>query len=93
MAMRSYFAAGAASVKIQLTEAFTDPNFEHFPRPEFHQLDFVILTLYHDKFKDLPVAFAPIKGQGHPGRNRQPGRAAPAAGRRIREICSCHLFL
>ncbi len=47
--------------EIQLTEAFADPNFEHFPRADFHQLDFVILTLYHDKFKDLPVAFAPAK--------------------------------
>jgi 2,3-bisphosphoglycerate-independent phosphoglycerate mutase len=47
--------------EIQLTEAFTAPNFDHFARPEFHQLDFVILTLYHDKFKDLPVAFAPSK--------------------------------
>ncbi len=47
--------------EIQLTEAFTDPEFSHFPRPEFHHLDFVTLTLYHEKFKDLPVAFAPSK--------------------------------
>ena len=47
--------------EIQLTEAFTDPGFSHFPRPEFRHLDFVILTLYHEKFKDLPVAFAPSK--------------------------------
>jgi 2,3-bisphosphoglycerate-independent phosphoglycerate mutase len=47
--------------EIQLTEAFTDPVFAHFPRPEFHYLDFAILTLYHEKFKDLPVAFAPSK--------------------------------
>lgn len=45
--------------EIQLTEAFTDPAFEHFPRPAFRDLMFVILTLYHEKFKDLPVAFAP----------------------------------
>lgn len=47
--------------EIQLTEAFTDPTFDHFPRPEFHNLDFVTLTLYHDKFKNLPVAFAPSR--------------------------------
>jgi 2,3-bisphosphoglycerate-independent phosphoglycerate mutase len=47
--------------EIQLTEAFTDPGFSHFPRPEFRHLDFVILTLYHEKFKDLPVAFAPSR--------------------------------
>ncbi len=47
--------------EIQLTEAFTDPGFTHFQRREFHHLDFVLLTLYHEKFKDLPVAFAPSK--------------------------------
>ena len=47
--------------EIQLTEAFTDPEFNRFPQADFHHLDFVILTLYHDKFKDLPVAFAPSK--------------------------------
>lgn len=47
--------------EIELTEAFTQPDFAHFPRPGFQTLDFVILTLYHEKFKDLPVAFAPAK--------------------------------
>ncbi len=46
--------------EIQVTEAFTDAAFEHFPRPDVH-LTFVILTLYHEKFKDLAVAFAPTK--------------------------------
>jgi 2,3-bisphosphoglycerate-independent phosphoglycerate mutase len=45
--------------EIQLTEAFTEPGFKQFPRPDFQSLIFVILTLYHDKFKGLPVAFAP----------------------------------
>ncbi len=47
--------------EIQLTEAFTDPDFPHFPRPDFFPIEFVILTLYHEKFKDLPVAFAPTR--------------------------------
>jgi 2,3-bisphosphoglycerate-independent phosphoglycerate mutase len=47
--------------EIQLTEAFAEPGFDHFPRPDFQNLTFVILTLYHEKFKDLPVAFAPTK--------------------------------
>ena len=47
--------------EIQLTEAFTDPNLDQFPREPFTNLPFVILTLYHDKFKDLPVAFAPSR--------------------------------
>ena len=45
--------------EVELTEAFTSPDFPHFTRPAFPDLDFVILTLYHEKFKDLPVAFAP----------------------------------
>lgn len=47
--------------EIQLTEAFTESGFDRFPRPDFKNLHFVILTLYHEKFKDLPVAFAPAK--------------------------------
>jgi 2,3-bisphosphoglycerate-independent phosphoglycerate mutase len=47
--------------EIQLTEAFVDPELDRFPRRDFQNLTFVILTLYHDKFKDLPVAFAPAK--------------------------------
>jgi 2,3-bisphosphoglycerate-independent phosphoglycerate mutase len=47
--------------EIQLTEAFTEAGYDHFPRPDFQDLTFVILTLYHEKFKDLPVAFAPSK--------------------------------
>ncbi len=47
--------------EIELTEAFTSPEFPHFARPDIQNLNFVILTLYHDKFKDLPVAFAPAR--------------------------------
>ena len=47
--------------EIQLTEAFTESEFDRFPRPSFQNLTFVILTLYHEKFKNLPVAFAPSK--------------------------------
>jgi len=49
--------------EIQLTEAFTESGFDRFPRPDFQNLTFVILTLYHEKFKHLPVAFAPAKIQ------------------------------
>jgi 2,3-bisphosphoglycerate-independent phosphoglycerate mutase len=44
--------------EIQLTEAFTQAEFPHFARPDLGDLNFIILTLYHEKFKDLPVAFA-----------------------------------
>jgi len=47
--------------EIQLTEAFTGKGFDRFPRPALPNLKFVILTLYHEKFKDLPVAFAPAR--------------------------------
>ena len=45
--------------EIELTEAFTDKNFPHFQRQDLSPLNFIILTLYHEKFKDLPVAFLP----------------------------------
>lgn len=47
--------------EIQLTEAFTEPGFSRFARRELRDLTFVILTLYHEKFHDLPVAFAPAQ--------------------------------
>jgi len=47
--------------EIQLTEAFVEPELDHFPRRDFQNLTFVTLTLYHEKFRDLPVAFAPTK--------------------------------
>ena len=47
--------------EIQLTEAFTEPDFDRFPRPLLRNLSFVPLTLYHEKFKHLPVAFAPTQ--------------------------------
>ena len=47
--------------EIELTEAFTDPDFKHFERPEIKDLTFAIMTMYHEKFKDLPIAFAPEK--------------------------------
>lgn len=50
--------------EIELTEAFTDPEFAHFARERLDPLAFIILTLYHDKFNHLPVAFAPSKVRG-----------------------------
>jgi 2,3-bisphosphoglycerate-independent phosphoglycerate mutase len=47
--------------EIQLTEAFVETQTGNFPRQKMDDLSFVILTLYHEKFKDLPVAFAPSK--------------------------------
>lgn len=47
--------------EVQLTEAFVDPDFARFPRRPLRDLSFVILTLYHDKFAHLPVAFAPTR--------------------------------
>lgn len=50
--------------EVELTEAFTENEFPYFARPELPGLNFVILTLYHEKFKDLPVAFAPVNIPG-----------------------------
>ncbi len=45
--------------EIELTEMFTDPSFDKTDRRLLKDLDFTILTLYHEKFKNLPVAFGP----------------------------------
>ena len=45
--------------EVELTELFTQPDFTPVERRSLRDLYFAILTLYHDKFKDLPVAFAP----------------------------------
>lgn len=45
--------------EIELTEMFTDPDFNKVERKALKDLDFSILTLYHEKFKDLPVVFGP----------------------------------
>ena len=45
--------------EIELTELFTDPTFTKVPRQKPDDLYFAIMTLYHDRFKDLPIAFAP----------------------------------
>lgn len=50
--------------EVELTEAFTDAHFPHFKRPDLSNLNFIILTLYHEKFINLPVAFAPTKIEG-----------------------------
>lgn len=49
--------------EIELTEAFTEPDFAHFPRRPIRDLDFAIMTMYHEKFKNLPIAFAPERVQ------------------------------
>lgn len=49
--------------EIELTDAFVDPAFPHFQREYMKDLRFVIMTMYHEKFKDLPIAFAPEKVQ------------------------------
>jgi len=47
--------------EVELTEAFTEAGFSQFPRPDLQNLKFIILTRYHEKFNDLPIAFAPVK--------------------------------
>ena len=49
--------------EIELTDAFTDPEFKHFERRQLQDLEFVIMTMYHEKFKNLPIAFAPERVQ------------------------------
>ena len=49
--------------EIELTDAFTDPEFKGFSREMIKPLDFVILTMYSEKYTYLPIAFAPAKVQ------------------------------
>lgn len=49
--------------EVELTDAFTDPDFHGFPRERIDPLDFVILTMYSEKYTYLPIAFAPAKVQ------------------------------
>ncbi|MEL7603256.1 MAG: phosphoglycerate mutase (2,3-diphosphoglycerate-independent), partial [Bacillota bacterium] len=47
--------------EIELTDAFTAADFPHFERKPLGGLSFVILTMYHEKYTNLPIAFAPSK--------------------------------
>ena len=49
--------------EVELTDAFTDPDFKGFEREQLKGLDFVILTMYNEKYTYLPIAFAPDKVQ------------------------------
>ncbi len=49
--------------EVELTDAFTDPAFKGFEREMIDPLDFVILTMYNEKYTYLPIAFAPAKVQ------------------------------
>ena len=50
--------------EVELTDAFTDAHFTGFDRERISPLDFVILTMYHEKYTHMPIAFAPAKVQG-----------------------------
>lgn len=50
--------------EVELTDAFTDAHFTGFDREQISPLDFVILTMYHEKYTHMPIAFAPAKVQG-----------------------------
>ena len=47
--------------EIELTDAFTDPGFTGFDRRKPDLSNFVILTMYSEKYQDLPIAFGPEK--------------------------------
>ncbi len=47
--------------EIELTDMFTDPAFSAVQRKKLGNLYFAILTMYHEKYKSLPIAFAPSR--------------------------------
>lgn len=55
------FACRRGEREIQLTEAFVDPDFHHFPREYLSQLQFFPMVEYHRKFADYPPLFHSIK--------------------------------
>ncbi len=44
--------------EVQLTRSFIDPSFDEFQRYKFTNLNFIILTLYHEMFWQMPVEVA-----------------------------------
>jgi 2,3-bisphosphoglycerate-independent phosphoglycerate mutase len=67
--------------EIELAELFTDQHFDLVEHRKLKDLHFVIMTMYHEKFKDLPIAFAPsiIRLQLHSSGYRSPAPAITAA--------------
>ena len=78
--------------EIELTELFTADDFRAVERRKLKDLYFAILTLYHDKFKHLPIAFAP-EHVVKPGPGPLRGRKNPVPLRGVREVRPCDLFL
>jgi 2,3-bisphosphoglycerate-independent phosphoglycerate mutase len=56
-----FFCCRRGEREIELTDAFTAPVFPYFDRPLLKNLRFVLLTMYHEKYTCLPIAFAPSK--------------------------------
>ena len=65
----------------ELTDAFTDPDFKGFPRERIDPLDFVILTMYSEKYTYLPIAFAPAKVRKTLAQQRRQPAALRGGGR------------
>ena len=47
--------------EIELTELFVEEPFDKVERKKLRDLHFVIMTMYHEKFKKLNIAFAPAR--------------------------------
>lgn len=47
--------------EIQLTRAFVDKSFNEFSTKNFKKLTFVITKLYHEMFRNLPLAFKSMR--------------------------------
>ena len=78
--------------EIELTELFTDPDFNKVQRNQLKDLDFVIMTMYHDKFKDLHRLCAVSCGEAS-GSGPQRGGEESVPLRGEREVCPCDLLL
>ena len=56
-----FFCCRRGDREVQLTEAFVDPAFSHFPVETMPDLTVVTLVQFHEKFANLPTMFAILR--------------------------------
>ena len=78
--------------EIELTELFTDPDFNKVQRNQLKDLDFVIMTMYHDKFKGSAHRLCAVSCGEASGSGPQRGGEESVPLRGEREVCPCDLF-
>jgi 2,3-bisphosphoglycerate-independent phosphoglycerate mutase len=55
-----FFCCRRGEREIQLTESFVEPDFNHFPRENIPDLNFISMVRYHEKFSSVPSVFPSV---------------------------------